>query len=59
MGYQKRNFRSYKNKQVQEPDIKVKKAPKCDIHSAAPCFSGDADYARIAVRLKIHQNLKN
>jgi len=41
MGYQNKNFRPYKKKPIQEPDIKVKKAPKCDIHSAAPCFSGE------------------
>tara|TARA_A100001015_G_scaffold287846_1_gene358054 strand:- start:3068 stop:3589 length:522 start_codon:yes stop_codon:yes gene_type:complete len=43
MGFQKRKFHSYKKKQVQEtkPDIKEKKAPKCDIYSAAPCFSGE------------------
>ena len=37
MGFQKRKFHSYK-KSIQEKklDIKVKKAPKCDIHSAAP-----------------------
>ena len=44
MGYQKRKFHSYKKKTNQEPkqeDIKVKKAPKCDVYSAAPCFSGE------------------
>ena len=41
MGFQKRKFYSHKKKQVQEPKIEEKKAPKCDIHSAAPCFSGD------------------
>lgn len=43
MGFQKRKFYSHKKKQVQEPkpDIKVKKAPKCDVYSAAPCFSGE------------------
>lgn len=42
MGFQNRKFK-HKKKQIQEPkqDIKVKKAPKCDIHSAAPCFSGE------------------
>ena len=42
MRYQNKNFRSQK-KRVQEPkqDIKVKKAPKCDVYSAAPCFSGE------------------
>ena len=43
MRFQNRNFRSYKNtkKVQQEVDIKVKIAPKCDVYSAAPCFSGD------------------
>ena len=42
MGFQKRKFQHYKKKQIQEqkPDIKEKKAPKCDVYSAAPCFSG-------------------
>ena len=42
MGFQKRKFHSYK-KPIQEkkPDIKVKKAPKCDVYSSAPCFSGE------------------
>jgi len=41
MRYQNRKFHSYKKKQVQEPKIEEKKAPKCDIYSAAPCFSGE------------------
>ena len=43
MRFQNRKFHSYKNKKFQEPkpDIKEKKAPKCDVYSAAPCFSGD------------------
>ena len=43
MGFQKRKYYSHKKKQIQEPkpDIKVKKAPKCDVYSAAPCFSGE------------------
>tara|TARA_Y100000389_G_scaffold191564_1_gene217919 strand:- start:103 stop:621 length:519 start_codon:yes stop_codon:yes gene_type:complete len=42
MGFQKRKFKHYK-KQVQEkkPEIKEKKAPKCDVYSATPCFSGE------------------
>ena len=43
MGFQRRKFQHYKKK-VQEPkqkDIKVKKAPICDVYSAAPCFSGE------------------
>ena len=42
MGFQMRKFHSYK-KPIQEPkpDIKVKKAPECDIYSSAPCFSGE------------------
>ena len=43
MRFQNRKFQHYKKKPIQEPepDIKVKKAPKCDIYSAAPCFSGE------------------
>ena len=44
MGFQNRKFHSYKKKTNQEPkqeDIKVKKAPICDVYSAAPCFSGE------------------
>tara|TARA_B110000046_G_scaffold123855_1_gene130365 strand:+ start:231 stop:749 length:519 start_codon:yes stop_codon:yes gene_type:complete len=41
MGFQKRKFKHYK-KPVQETKqaIKEKPAPKHDIYSAAPCFSG-------------------
>lgn len=41
MRYQNRKFQHYKKKQVQEPKIEEKKAPKCDIYSSAPCFSGE------------------
>lgn len=42
MRFQNRKFHSYKNtKKEPEVDIKVKKAPKCDIYSSAPCFSGE------------------
>ena len=43
MGFQKRKFQHYKKKkdEPKQEDIKVKKAPKCDIYSAAPCFSGE------------------
>ena len=43
MGFQRRKFQHYKKKQVQEPkpEIKEKKAPKCDIYSSAPCFSSE------------------
>lgn len=43
MGFQRRKFQHYK-KNKDEPkqeDIKVKKAPICDVYSAAPCFSGE------------------
>ena len=40
MRYQKRKFQHYK-KEVQEPKIEDKPAPKHDIFSAAPCFSGE------------------
>jgi len=43
MGFQRRKFQHYKKKkdEPKQEDIKVKKAPICDIYSAAPCFSGE------------------